>query len=678
MDSLRATFREEALELLSSLEEALLGLEKNLTDDEALSTAFRAVHTIKGSGGIFDFDELVCFSHEVEDLLDALRNKRLPVTLEIAALLITASDHLVALINHFTTDTPESALKHLVSVSNTILLQLRRLMDTSEKAVDIDTSALPQNTKEAEVFNESTHPRFIVRLKTDLYRHGLAPEKALRFLFKYSSLEYIKLITTDLPSAQNFDPEDAILVFEVAFQKTVSHEDAARELNEAFEFLLSRVSITQIAKAIHTVPEKGAGSGVNPTNENKNPSNANTTKASSVESEQTKASKQLRVSSDKLDLLVDLVGELVMKNGTLQQLSRETQTKEFMRPVSEMTRLVENVRELAMNLRMVPIGRTFHRMERVVRDAAGVSGKMVRLELKGEDTELDKSVIERIGDPLMHIVRNSVDHGIESVEARLEQGKPQEGVVSLSAYNAAGAIVIEVTDDGRGLDLSRILEKARAKGIADTDREYSESEIQQFIFAHGFSTAEAVTEISGRGVGMDVVKKNIDALRGVIRIQSVFGQGMTLRIVLPLTLAIIDGFVVRVGAQKFVFPLESVKECLDFSTDALNDDTRNQIFNLRGEALPYTSLSSIFNIEHDSSERASLVIVEDGERRFGIVVDEPLGEHKTVIKPLTGLLANLRGIGGATILGAREMAFIIDVPGIIDLIGKGRRSKYEK
>ncbi|MBV6493224.1 MAG: Chemotaxis protein CheA [Turneriella sp.] len=652
MESLRATFREEAIELINLLEEALLVLEKNLDDKEALATAFRAVHTIKGSGGIFDFDGLVRFAHEVEDLLDALRNSRLPMTHEIAALLIASCDHLSLLVEHYTTDSSEGNLKHLLAANNAILIRIRQVI-LQEKNGRVSTveNILP--------------PRFRIELKEDIFFHGLFPEKALRFLLKYAQVDKIQIVAQNLPVADTFNPESGSLAFDVVFAESVSEVQAEDFLKEAFEFLLSHINIQKVAGTFEeSNPQKTVENKSAPKREGATEANIHKEK----ETEQGKASKQLRVSSDKLDLLVDLVGELVMKNSTLQQLSRAHQSKEFSRPVSEMTRLVENVRELAMNLRMVPIGRTFNRMERVVRDAASVSGKDVRLLLKGEDTELDKSVIERIGDPLMHIVRNAVDHGIEKGDERIKNGKKKQGTISLSAYNSAGAIVIEVADDGRGLDLEKILEKARAKGIAEVERDYSDTEIQQFIFSPGFSTAQTVTEISGRGVGMDVVKKNIDALRGTIRIHSISGSGMTLRIVLPLTLAIIDGFVVRAGEQKFVFPLESVKECIDFGEKYAHTEHENKFFNLRNEALPYAHLAKIFSLDEVENPRASLVVLEDGEHRFGVVVDEPLGEHKTVIKPLTGLLNNLRGIGGVTILGTRDMAFIVDIQGLLELI----------
>ncbi|MBN8221407.1 MAG: chemotaxis protein CheA, partial [Spirochaetes bacterium] len=362
--------------------------------------------------------------------------------------------------------------------------------------------------------------------------------------------------------------------------------------------------------------------------------------------------------------------------GTLLQLARDRGARDFMRPIAEMTRLVESVREMAMVMRMVSIGPTFRKMERIARDVAAQTGKEVALVFDGEETELDKNLVKKITDPLMHVIRNAIDHGIESAEERIKAGKTAAGKIMLRARHEAGMILIEISDDGRGLDFEKILNRARERHLAEKDRSYSDAEIQQFIFLPGFSTAAQVSEVSGRGVGMDVVKKNIDMLRGSVRLSSEQGRGMTMRISLPLTLAIIDGFLVRSGTQKFVIPLDVIKECVDFRQHrrkaGLND---SRLFNLRGEVLPYIRLRDLFMSAGARTERESLIVIQQGDFRFGIVIDEPLGEYQTVIKPLTGFLAGIPGLGGATVLGSRDLALIIDVPGLIDLISEDKEIK---
>jgi two-component system chemotaxis sensor kinase CheA len=341
---------------------------------------------------------------------------------------------------------------------------------------------------------------------------------------------------------------------------------------------------------------------------------------------------------------------------------------------SNLNRLTEEIRESALRLRMVQIGETFNRFHRVVRDISRTLGKDIALEISGADTELDKTVVDKIGDPLTHLVRNAMDHGIESAQNRLNAGKPARGCIKLNAFHDSGSIVIEVSDDGKGLAKDRILEKARERGLIGAEKTPSENEIFNLVFEPGFSTAEQVTDLSGRGVGMDVVRRNIEALRGQVSIASRVGAGATVTIRLPLTLAIIDGFQVQVGESVYILPLDLVVECVELSSVRENE---GDYFSLRGKLLPYVRLREIFELGGEAPTRESVVIVRFADHTVGILVDKLIGEAQTVIKPLGTLFGGLKAISGSTILGTGEVALILDVSGLLH-IARDRENAHQK
>jgi two-component system chemotaxis sensor kinase CheA len=380
----------------------------------------------------------------------------------------------------------------------------------------------------------------------------------------------------------------------------------------------------------------------------------------SVETAKPAESRSIRVDADKLDLLINLVGELIIVGASANLIARQVRNSELLECTSMLSDLVEQVRDSALQLRMVKIGATFNRFQRVVHDVAREIGKDIGLAVSGEDTELDKTVVEKIGDPLTHLVRNAIDHGIEPAEVRAERGKPLRGTVRLNAYHDSGSIVIEVSDDGGGLNRDRIFAKAVERGLVEPDRKMSDTEIYGLIFEPGFSTAEKITNLSGRGVGMDVVKKNITALRGTVSVDSAPGLGTTVTVRLPLTLAIIDGFLVGLGTATFVVPLDMIDECIEFASEAGHDYT-----NLRGQVLPFIRLRDLFGVDTPPPRRESIVVVKHAGQRVGLVVDSLQGEFQTVIKPLGRMFSQLRCISGSTILGNGEVALILDVPAIV-------------
>jgi two-component system chemotaxis sensor kinase CheA len=374
----------------------------------------------------------------------------------------------------------------------------------------------------------------------------------------------------------------------------------------------------------------------------------------------------VRVDADRLDRLIDAVGELVIAGAGAALHSQLSGDEALEGSLGEVMRLVEEVRDGALQLRMVPIGTTFSRFQRVVRDVSTALGKDVSLVVSGGDTEVDKALVEQIGDPLTHLVRNALDHGIEPAEVRAARGKPVRGTLRLNAFHDSGSIVIEVSDDGGGIDTDAVLARGIERGLVDPAASPSEKEIHALLFEPGFSTAREVTDLSGRGVGMDVVKRNVAALRGTVDVESRRGEGTTMRIRLPLTLAIIDGFVVGVGGATFVVPLDRVVECVELPSSGLTRDCMD----LRGEVLPFVRLRSHFAVAGEPARRENVVVVEYAGSRTGLVVDTLKGEFQTVIKPLGPLFGHVQGVGGATILGNGDVALIIDVPVLVRDAGR--------
>ncbi|MEO4027391.1 chemotaxis protein CheA [Chromobacterium vaccinii] len=375
-------------------------------------------------------------------------------------------------------------------------------------------------------------------------------------------------------------------------------------------------------------------------------------------------SRFIKVEAGKLDSLINLIGELVIAGSAANLIARRSQQPQLVEATLGIANLIEQIRTGTLSMRMVQIGEIFHRFPRVVRDVSRELGKDIQLRIVGAETELDKSMVEKLGDPLLHIVRNAIDHGIEPTEVRQAHGKPAQGKLWLNAYHESGSVVIEVADDGGGLDRGRILAKARERGLLGLDEEPPDNVVFQQIFEAGFSTADQVTNLSGRGVGMDVVRRGIEQLHGNIEIDSEAGQGTTFRIRLPLTLAIIDGFLVEVAASIFVLPLEAVIECIELPA-GLPENGVHDCINLRGELLPLLHLDSFFELPPAAALRRNVVVVQYGERKAGLVVDALQGEFQTVIKPLGALFNTLKAISGSTILGTGEVALILDVPSLI-------------
>ncbi len=647
---------QEARELLQAMENALLAIENSGADAEQVNAIFRAAHTIKGSAGLFGLDTIVEFTHVLESVLVRVRENELALDKPLIDLTLACGDHIGGLIDCIesgsTLDTFNADRREQLVQQLRDRLNLNRDMKHAAEAgvaTANDSISLPSLSKPLFLY------KLQLQLNPDVLAHGMDPLSLFQYLATLGEIIAIKTDISVLPALWEIDPERCYLRF--ALEMRSSADKAA--LDNAFEFvregseIIIEIETPEVESPVASVNEETKADTVL----------AGTVRAAANTTRDNTASRDntlLKVESRKLDELIDVVGELVIRMAGCDAAAQNNPVllKELF---AGMHQLVEQIRDRSLNLRMVPVGEVFQRFPRLVRDVCSDLGKEIDLTIVGAETELDKSMVEKLSDPLIHIVRNAIDHGIEASAERVAAGKPARGALKLNAFHQSGAIVIEVSDDGRGLNRQRILQKARDRGLIAADTRLSDKEIDELIFLPGFSTAEAVTDLSGRGVGMDVVRKNIDSLRGSIDIHSQAGAGTTMQIRLPLTLAIIDGFQVQVGDADFVLPLNMVEECLDLR----DEDISQSLFDLRGRPLPFIRLADVFAIPTRPCARQCLLVLRVGDNRAGIVVDRFVGELQAVIKPLGELLKGVAGFSGSTILGDGRVALLLDVPALL-------------
>ena len=713
MDELISVYIQECREQLSEMEAGLLRLEQNPDDHDNINSIFRAAHTIKGGAGVIECHFIEQFTHRVENVLDALRNGDIAVSAALSTLLLECGDHMLSLVEVLAAqqDMPPQAV---LERGEALTAQLKKMQGVPEADAGHTAQAkltLHDNTVEVEssgggiINTDSWH--ISVRFGKNVLRGGMEPLSFIRYLGELGEITGIETIADGIPAAEEMDPESCYLGFEVRLQTKALKSDIERvfsfvEDDCELRILPPQSKLADYLRLISELPEDnmrlgemlvrcGALTeheierGLREQNDSAHIGESDTpplplgeilvenkvvhkeivdaaiARQSQVIEKKTKDAQLVRVQADKLDQLIDLVGELVIAGASANLLALRSRQSELVEATSILSRLVESIRDSALQLRMVQIGDTFNRFHRVVRDVAKELGKEIELSISGADTELDKTVVEKIGDPLMHLVRNSLDHGIEPTALRLERGKPACGRVSLNAFHDSGIIVIQVSDDGGGLNREKIRTKAIERELIQPDAVLSDSDIINLIFEPGFSTVDQVSKLSGRGVGMDVVRRNIVSLRGTVEVASSEGLGSTFTIRLPLTLAIIDGFLVGVGKSSYVIPLDSVVECIEHK----NLSGERNYLNLRGEALPFIRLRELFEADDPAPARESIVVVQFGGQRAGIVVDQLMGEFQTVIKPLGRMFSNLRVIGGSTILGSGEVALILDVTALV-------------
>jgi len=706
MDELTSVFIQEGREQLQALESGLLQLEQNPEDHDNINSIFRAAHTIKGASGVIECHFIESFMHKVENVLDRLRNAEIGVSAELTGVLLRACDHLAQLMDVLESGATEPE-PFVLAAGERLTGELAAYLPAAPTGI-VEAESEVEASGGGVVNTDSWH--ISVRFGPHMLRGGMDPLSFIRFLGSLGEIVAIETLADGMPDAAEMDPEACYLGFEIRLQTRAGKADIERVFDFCrddcdLRILPPNSKFAEYVKLIRELPEDdmrlgeilvrcGAiteaeleaglklqhapapdaslpslGDPPKPLGEilvenkviQKEIIDAAVTKQTQVNEKKAVEARLIRVQADKLDQLIDLVGELVIAGASTNLLAQRSGQGELVESTSILSRLVEDIRDSALQLRMVQIGETFSRFNRVVRDVSRELGKEIDLQISGGETELDKSVVEKIGDPLMHLVRNSIDHGIEAGDLRESRGKPRRGTVVLNAFHDSGSIVIEVGDDGGGLPRDKILHKAIDKGLVPAGQNLSDQEIINLIWEPGFSTAEQVTNLSGRGVGMDVVRKNIQNLRGNCDVSSEEGKGTTFTIRLPLTLAIIDGFLVGVGKSSYVIPLDMVIECIELREGSADRD----YLNLRGEVLPFVRLRDMFDIAGRRPTRENVVVVQYAGQKAGIVVDQLMGEFQTVIKPLSSIFRHLRGIGGSTILGSGEVALILDVPTLI-------------
>ncbi|HSD37497.1 MAG TPA: chemotaxis protein CheA [Rhodocyclaceae bacterium] len=725
MEEILQIFVHEARDQLGELEAGLMRLEQGEHDPELINAIFRAAHTVKGGAGVVELKAVEGFTHSLENVLDLVRNNELALSSALIAVLLACSDHLLRMLDKV--EAGQLSVEELASDQDKVLLdQLAACLGAAGALVTTDVADSESFTDEPQVIgvglvaNDAWHVS--VRFGRDVLRKGMEPLSFLRYLGSLGEIVQLVTVLDAMPLAEEMDPESCYLGFEINLRCDADKASIER----VFDFVRDDCELAiipphslveQYIALIESLPEENMKLGEilvkcgalthqeleagllrqqtvvaddveqvavaeppRPLGEilvqrqavKPEVVEAAVKKQKQVSEKKAAEARLIRVQADKLDQLIDLVGELVIAGASTNLMALRSGQMQLVEATSILNRLVEDIRGAALQLRMVQIGETFNRYHRVVREIGKELGKDVELVIEGGETELDKSVVEKIGDPLMHLVRNAMDHGIEKTSVRLDAGKEERGHVVLNAYHDSGSIVIEVSDDGSGIDAERVRAKALERGLINAGQTLSEQEIINLLFEPGFSTAETVSSISGRGVGMDVVRKSIQALRGTVDVRTELGVGTCFTVRLPLTLAIIDGFLVGVNQAFYVIPLASVVECLELQeiSDGCN------YLNLRGEVLPFVRLRQLFQVPGPRPRRESVVVVRYAGRRIGIVVDELRGEFQTVIKPLASLFSNVRGIGGSTILGSGEVALIVDVQMLIEMcVGDDEKSE---
>lgn len=699
MDNQREAFDQEVAELLGEVEEAILEVENSddpADESEAVNRLFRAMHSIKGIAGMFGFDQVTEFTHHVETALDLVRNGKAPVSKELINYVLKSHDMIISLLEDDAVAIPEEGIE--------IIQQLTLL--TNEDAVfdDLEFGTEEKNKEDESDLNSGLVLTYRINFKP--HESFFASGNSIKNIFEQlHALGDIAMHAhyDSIPPCDKLDPSVCHIYWDMVLTTKVERD----EIMDVFIFAENECDLSiklidevdddidrgendehNYKKLGEILVDRGAlskdeledtlaeSSKIGDILVKKNLVEPKEVEAALVEQEQVRkvrktrhknvASATIRVQAQKLDSLVSLVGELVTAQARLASLAIDRNDAEVSAVSETVQSLVSGLRDETMSIRMVPIGTTFTTFKRLVRDLAGDLGKEINLNMIGGDTELDKTVIERLKDPLVHIVRNSVDHGIEKGEDRIAVGKDNVGNLTLKAEHTGAFVQITVEDDGAGLNLERIREKAIERNLISPDAHLTDKETCMLVFAPGFSTAESVTDISGRGVGMDVVKQNIEALRGSISIDSEFGKGTKITLRLPLTLAIIDGLMVQVAEEFYIIPLSMVEECMDLDMAEVERIKGRNILNLRGKALPFVKLREQLDFTGSEPEIEQVVITHVNGMEVGFVVDHVIGSHQTVIKSLGPGLRQAKHISGATILGDGTVALILDVQKLVN------------
>lgn len=655
----RATYIAECKELVKDMEESLVNLDQESADTEALNAIFRCAHSIKGGAGAFNLTRLAAFTHILEAVLDQLRTHKLSVTQDLVDILLESVDVLSQMIDKAEANQPipddmgRKNEEDLTNVSN----------GTIQVSSKVEKVAVTTSIDQSKLYSIKFYPH------EKMLQRGNEPLLIIRELAEKGDIN-VRCDVSKLPKFSELDPHNCYLNFNIELDSNKPESD----IRSVFEFVEDDcdLEISEFAGLFSQNEEKQDS--VKSEEGNKDIANQNTSESSKNEAQgksgqQQAAVNSIRVDIEKIDKLVNLVGELVITQAMIAAQTKNLAFDQFSALITGVEDLSHHTRELqdaVMSVRMQPVKSLFSRMPRLVRDLSRKLGKDIKLELYGENTEVDKTIIEQLSDPLVHMIRNSVDHGVELPDSRVAKGKPAQGTIKLSADQISGKIVITIDDDGKGIDREKVLAKAIEKNVVT--REAAElmtpQEIDMLIFAAGFSTADAVTDVSGRGVGMDVVRKNIESIGGFIEMQNNPGVGLKVHIYIPLTLAILDGMIVGVGKENYIIPINNIIETLRPRAEDVKEVIKgNDVINLRGEFIQVLYLNSLFGIINSKNiaSEALVVIVETNNNKYGLVVDELIGQQQVVIKSLDENSKSIDGISGATILGDGKVSLILDM-----------------
>jgi len=670
MSQFLETFYEESFEGLDTMESELLNLDMGSVDEEAINTIFRAAHSIKGGSATFGLNSVATFTHLMETLLDQMRDGQRDITQDAVNILLSSVDVLREMLNAIRSEDEldTARIAEIEQQLNTLLGNKTAQHDGAEQASTGANSVTAEEAKTegASIWNIHFKPH------VHMLQTGNDPLRMIRELSALGDLE-VTVDVSALPSVDNISPEDAYLSWDMVLDAEVEKTT----IEQVFEWVDDECDLEITCEV---KKESVLNSPDTPAVMEKNKTEVKKTETNKLVSEKRQAGKQaegnsIRVSIDKIDDLINMMGELVITQSMLSQFgeSEDFGPSEMEKLSDGLAQLERNTREMqenVMRIRMLPISFAFQRFPRLVHDLSSKLDKKIELRMTGEHTELDKTVMEKIGDPLVHLVRNSIDHGIESPEIRRAAGKPEVGEINLNAFHEGGNIVIEVIDDGAGLNRQRIIAKARKNQLIAEDETLSDEQVNDLIFDPGFSTAEVVSDVSGRGVGMDVVRRNIRALGGTVDIKTEEGKGSKFTIRLPLTLAILDGQSIRVGNDIYIVSLVSIVESVQVKNELVNGVAgRAELYRLRSEYIPIVRLYDVFCIEPSTRdlEKGLLVVVEGEGVKIALFVDDLLGQQQVVIKSLETNFKKVEGVSGATILGDGTVALILDIAGLIHL-----------
>ncbi|MCF7928377.1 MAG: chemotaxis protein CheA [Spirochaetales bacterium] len=702
VDQFKEAFKEEAYELLNQLEQDLLEAEENQESPEAVSAVFRTMHTIKGSAGMFGYERISKFTHEVETVLDMVREGKVDISQDLIDLTLRSRDHINEMLEEQTVtgeaDDP---------VSREIITGLKQLVEEAERArkpeeQETAPSKAGRETGEAGDLDHEVTYRISFKPPAELFQSGTNPVPLLRELREMG--DYTCIANTEsIPPLDEIVPDQCYTNWDILLTTTknrksiedvfifvadeseikidIIDETTGIEDDPSYkrigEILQDRGIIDQSKLRLILEKRKRLGEVLLEENiisdqqlQSALSEQEHVKKVRSQKQTET-AGSSIRVNAEKLDQLVDLVGEMVTVQARLARTSNSLKDSQLENISEQIERLTSELRNNTMSMRMVPIGMTFSKFRRLVRDLSQDLGKEIELETSGGETELDKTVIDRLNDPMVHIIRNSIDHGIETPEVREQAGKSRDGLIRLEASHSGASVHITISDNGKGLNADKLRERAVERGVIAQDAELSEQEIYQLIFAPGFSTAEVVSKVSGRGVGMDVVRQEIEALGGAVILESEVGQGTSVLLKIPLTLAIIDGLLVQVGINYYVFPLSVVERVVEFPEEEKSRGDNRRIIPYQDGLVPYVSLREFFSIQDEKADYEQVVVIQNNDNLIGFLVDQVIGDFQTVIKPLGKMYRDQEGISGATFLGDGSIALILDIPKLAAQIKNG-------